>query len=96
LQNRLCDLLGIDFPIVALSHCRDVVAAVTNACGLGVLGAGTHAPDHLEVELSWIDEQVHGRPYGVDLLLPAKYVGSDEGGLNAAAIATRLPAQHRS
>jgi NAD(P)H-dependent flavin oxidoreductase YrpB (nitropropane dioxygenase family) len=87
-------MLGIEFPIVAFSHCRDVVAAVTNAGGLGVLGAGTHSPEHLEMELSWIDEEVRGRPYGVDLLLPGKYEGSDEGGLTREGIAARLPAEH--
>src|SRR5581483_10889453 len=91
-----CDLLGIEFPIVAFSHCRDVVAAVTNAGGLGVLGAGTHSPEHLEMELTWIDQQVRGRPYGVDLLLPAKYEGADSGGLDREAIAARLPAEHKA
>jgi NAD(P)H-dependent flavin oxidoreductase YrpB (nitropropane dioxygenase family) len=94
MRTPVCELLGTEFPIVAFSHCRDVVAAVTNAGGLGVLGAGTHSPEHLEVELSWIDERVKGRPYGVDLLLPAKYEGSDSGGLDRAGIAARLPAEH--
>src|SRR5581483_2395912 len=94
MRTPVCDLLGIEFPILAFSHCRDVVAAVTNAGGLGVLGAGTHSPEHLEMELSWIDDQVKGRPYGVDLLLPAKYEGADSGGLDRDAIAARLPAEH--
>ena len=94
MRTPVCDLLGIEFPIVAFSHCRDVVAAVTNAGGLGVLGAGTHSPEHLEMELTWIDEQVKGRPYGVDLLLPARYEGVDEGGLDREAIAARLPEEH--
>ncbi|OBJ46455.1 monooxygenase [Mycolicibacterium mucogenicum] len=94
MHTPICDQLGIEFPIVAFSHCRDVVAAVTNAGGLGILGAGTHSPEHLEVELSWIDEHVKGRPYGVDLLLPAKYEGATEGGLDREAIAHRLPAEH--
>jgi NAD(P)H-dependent flavin oxidoreductase YrpB (nitropropane dioxygenase family) len=94
MQTPICEVLGIEFPIVAFSHCRDVVAAVTNAGGLGVLGAGTHSPEHLEVELSWIDNEVRGRPYGVDLLLPAKYEGASEGGLDRDAIAKRLPEAH--
>jgi NAD(P)H-dependent flavin oxidoreductase YrpB (nitropropane dioxygenase family) len=64
------DLLGTEYPIVAFSHCRDVVAAVSKAGGLGVLGAVTFTPEQLDVELGWIEEQVGGRPYGVDLLLP--------------------------
>jgi len=44
-------MLGIEFPILAFSHCRDVVAAVTNAGGFGVLGAVAHGPEELEVDL---------------------------------------------
>jgi len=73
MHTEICDRLGIEFPIFAFSHCRDVVAAVTNAGGLGVLGATAHSPSALETDLAWIDEQVHGQPYGVDLLLPANY-----------------------
>ena len=39
MKNRLTEMFGIEFPIFAFSHCRDVVAAVTNAGGMGVLGA---------------------------------------------------------
>jgi NAD(P)H-dependent flavin oxidoreductase YrpB (nitropropane dioxygenase family) len=73
MRTEVCDRLGIEFPIFAFSHCRDVVAAVTNAGGFGVLGATGHSPRTLEIDLAWIDEQVKGKPYGVDLLLPAKY-----------------------
>src|SRR5450432_2629115 len=73
MHTEICDRLGIEFPIFAFSHCRDVVAAVTNAGGFGVLGATGHSPRTLEIDLTWIDEQVKGKPYGVDLLLPAKY-----------------------
>jgi NAD(P)H-dependent flavin oxidoreductase YrpB (nitropropane dioxygenase family) len=66
----LNELLGTEYPIAAFSHCRDVVAAVSNAGGLGVLGAVTYTPEQLDVELSWIEEQIGDRPYGVDLLLP--------------------------
>ena len=73
MHTEVCDRLGIEFPIFAFSHCRDVVAAVTNAGGFGVLGATGHSPRALEIDLLWIDEQVKGKPYGVDLLLPVKY-----------------------
>src|SRR5439155_229429 len=66
-RTRLCDTFGIEFPIFAFSHCRDVVAAVSKAGGLGVLGAlAFPSPEALEVELRWIDEHVGGKPYGVD------------------------------
>ena len=68
-------MLGIEFPLLAFSHCRDVVAAVTNAGGFGVLGASSHSPEDLEHELAWIDDQVGGKPYGVDIVCPEKFEG---------------------
>ncbi|GAC1538524.1 MAG: nitronate monooxygenase family protein [Acidimicrobiales bacterium] len=88
-------MLGVEFPILAFSHCRDVVAAVTNAGGFGVLGAVAHSPEQLEIDLTWIEEQTRGRPYGVDLLLPAKYTGADGGGLDREAITQLLPPEQQ-
>ncbi len=79
MRTQLCDLFGIDVPIFAFSHCRDVVAAVTNAGGFGVLGAVAFSPEQLEIELTWIDEHVAGKPYGVDTVLPMSYEGKDRG-----------------
>jgi len=76
MHNELCERLGIEFPIFAFSHCRDVVAAVTNAGGIGVLGALAFSPEQLELELKWIDEHVNGKPYGVDVVIPASHVGA--------------------
>ena len=89
-------MLGVEFPICAFSHCRDVVAAVTNAGGFGILGAVAHSPKRLESELTWIEEQTGGKPYGVDLLLPPKYVGAEEGGIDATQARTLLPEEHRA
>jgi NAD(P)H-dependent flavin oxidoreductase YrpB (nitropropane dioxygenase family) len=72
MRTDVCDTFGIEFPLFAFSHCRDVVAAVTNAGGLGVLGAVAFSPERLEEELRWIDDHVGGRPYGVDVLVPGK------------------------
>ncbi len=88
-------MFGIDVPIFAFSHCRDVVAAVTKAGGLGVLGAVAHSPRQLEIDLDWIEEEVGGRPYGVDLIVPAKYAGSDDGGLSMSDIGAMIPDDHR-
>lgn len=88
-------MLGVEFPICAFSHCRDVVAAVTNAGGFGILGAVAHSPQRLDAELTWIEQQTGGRPYGVDLLLPPKYVGAESGGIDAAQVAALLPPEHR-
>jgi NAD(P)H-dependent flavin oxidoreductase YrpB (nitropropane dioxygenase family) len=95
-HTPLCDRFGIEFPIFAFSHCRDVVAAVSQAGGFGVLGALAFTPGELEIELKWIDEHVGGKPYGVDLVMPARYVG--KGGGDAAAIANLeklIPDAHR-
>ena len=45
MKSPICDMLGIEFPLLAFSHCRDVVAAVSRAGGFGVLGATAHSPD---------------------------------------------------
>ena len=68
---------------------------MTRAGGFGVLGATSFSPGELEVELRWIDDAVSGMPYGVDMLIPHKYVGSESGGLAAEALAERVPAGHR-
>ncbi len=78
MHTEICDRLGIEFPIFAFTHCRDVVAAVSNAGGFGVLGAVGFSPEQLEVELEWIDEHVGDHPYGVDIVIPGKYEGMEE------------------
>jgi len=55
----------IDFPLFAFSHCRDVVAAVTNAGGFRVLAATAYTPEQLDQELSWIDNYRCTRPADV-------------------------------
>lgn len=96
MRTRVAELLGVEFPICAFSHCRDVVAAVTNAGGFGVLGAVAHSPQRLRSELTWIEEQTGGKPFGVDLLLPPRYVGSERGGIDAAQVYHLLPEEHRA
>jgi NAD(P)H-dependent flavin oxidoreductase YrpB (nitropropane dioxygenase family) len=77
-RTQICKTLGIEFPIFAFSHCRDVVAAVGKAGGFGVLGAVGFPPDQLEIELKWIDEHIGDHPYGVDIVIPGKYEGMGE------------------
>jgi NAD(P)H-dependent flavin oxidoreductase YrpB (nitropropane dioxygenase family) len=95
MRTAATDLLGIDIPIFAFSHCRDVVAAVTNAGGCGVLGAVAHSPEQLDIDLTWIEQEVAGKPYGVDLLVPEVFAGSEEGGLDRDAVAAHIPDEHR-
>jgi NAD(P)H-dependent flavin oxidoreductase YrpB (nitropropane dioxygenase family) len=96
MRTRVAEMLGVEFPICAFSHCRDVVAAVSNAGGFGILGAVAHSPTRLESELTWIEEQTGGKPYGVDLLLPPKYVGDDRGGVDGKQARELLPEEHRA
>jgi NAD(P)H-dependent flavin oxidoreductase YrpB (nitropropane dioxygenase family) len=72
-------MFGIEFPIFAFTHCRDVAAAVSRAGGLGVLGALAFSPEQLEIELSWIDEHCDGKPYGVDVVVPVKSADREAG-----------------
>ena len=95
MKTQICDQYGIEFPLFAFSHCRDVVAAVSNAGGMGVLGGVAFRPDQLEKELCWIDDHVNGKPYGVDIIVPAKYEGKGEN-LTRDQLAQRIPDEHRA
>jgi len=94
-KSEICDQYGIDFPLFAFSHCRDVVAAVSGAGGFGVLGGVAFTPEQLEQELCWIDEHVNGKPYGVDIIVPAKFEGKGEH-LSAGQLADRIPEDYRT
>lgn len=92
MRTRICDDFGIEFPIFAFSHCRDVVAAVSRAGGFGVLGALAFTPEQLELELRWIDANIDGKPYGVDVVMPASYAGGD---VNEEQLQAMIPQAHR-
>src|SRR5690242_6553835 len=77
MRTPICNDLGIEYPIFAFTHCRDVVVAVSKAGGFGVLGAVGFTPEQLEIELNWIDEHIGDHPYGVDIVIPNKYEGMD-------------------
>lgn len=97
MKTRICEMFGIDLPIFAFSHCRDVVVEVSKAGGFGVLGALYFTPEELEVELSWIDEHVGDRPYGVDVVMPASYAGAgnlDPETMNQT-LQAMIPQEHR-
>lgn len=97
MRTQICDDLGIEFPIFAFTHCRDVVVAVSKAGGFGVLGAVGFTPEQLEIELNWIDENIGDHPYGVDIVIPNKYEGmnSDMSGEDLAEMLRKMvPQQH--
>ena len=93
MNSKICEMLDIEFPLVAFTHCRDVVVAVSKAGGCGVLGAVGMSPEQLEKELKWIDEHIDGKPYGVDVLIPNKMVGKDEK-FDADKLAKMIPQEY--
>ena len=71
-----------------------MVAAVSRAGGLGVLGALAFSNEQLEVELRWLDEHVGGKPYGVDVVMPASL--ADQPAFDKAAFEAMIPERHRA
>ena len=94
MRTPLCDQLGIEFPIFAFTHCRDVVAAVSKAGGMGVLGAVAHSPESLDVDLEWIEAEVGDKPYGVDVIIPASLAGSSGTDFTLDDVRQLIPATH--
>lgn len=78
MKSRLCEMFGIEAPIFAFSHCRDVVVEVSKAGGMGVLGMARMSPERLREELKWIDEHIEGKPYGIDVLMPTTFQEAGE------------------
>ena len=95
MPTQVTQMFGIEYPIFAFTHCRDVVVAVSKAGGLGVLGAAIHSDERLEIDLQWVDEQLGDIPYGVDLMMPANYVGAEKGGLDQKSLKDYIPDEHR-
>ncbi|MEM1139178.1 MAG: nitronate monooxygenase [Pseudomonadota bacterium] len=91
MNSKICEMLGIEFPLLAFSHCRDVVAAVSKAGGMGVFGAVMYTPEQLREELAWIDAHCNGKPYGLDLIVPNKILAEAAAGLDEAALLAALP-----
>jgi NAD(P)H-dependent flavin oxidoreductase YrpB (nitropropane dioxygenase family) len=72
-RTTLCELLGIEHPIVGFTPSEHVAAAISRAGGLGVLGCVRfNDPAELDAVLDWMDASTGGRPYGVDVVMPAR------------------------
>jgi NAD(P)H-dependent flavin oxidoreductase YrpB (nitropropane dioxygenase family) len=97
IRTPLSDELGIEHPIYAFTVHKEVAAAVSRAGGLGVLGALRFSPEELEQELTWMDEHVDGKPYGVDVVMPASYAGAGIGDLGElmGQLQGMIPDEHR-
>lgn len=92
MRTELCDRFGIEYPIFVFTPSEKVAAAVSKAGGLGVLGCVRfNAADDLEDVLCWMDENTDGKPYGVDVVMPAKV--PQEG--TAVDIDKLIPQSHR-
>jgi NAD(P)H-dependent flavin oxidoreductase YrpB (nitropropane dioxygenase family) len=84
--------LGIEYPIFGFTPSERVAAAISRAGGLGVLGCVRfNDPAELDAVLTWMDAHTDGKPYGVDVVMPAKV--PVEG--SAADIASMIPPGHR-
>ncbi len=95
MHNTLCDMYEIDTPIFAFSHSPAVVAAVSKAGGFGVLGAAAMGAEQLDQALQMLSRECAGRSFGVDLIIPEKYVGREEGGFSLEELQKRIPQGHR-
>jgi NAD(P)H-dependent flavin oxidoreductase YrpB (nitropropane dioxygenase family) len=72
-RTSLCKLLDIEYPIVGFSPSEHVAAAISRAGGLGVLGCVRfNDPAELDAALTWMDAHTDGRPYGIDVVMPAR------------------------
>lgn len=97
MQTQFSKQLGVETPIFAFTHCRDVVVAVSKAGGIGVLGAVGFSAAQLKEELDWIDAHIGDHIYGVDTAIPQKYEGMDKTSPEelVAMLQDAIPEQHR-
>ena len=93
MRTAFTDLAGVPYPIVGFNRSPAVVAAVSNAGGLGVLAASVYTPEELDAQLTWIEEQTAGKPYGVDLLVPEKFAPGDPDNL-VGSLRAQIPGEH--
>lgn len=94
MNSKICEMLDIEFPLLAFTHCRDVVVAVSKAGGMGVFGAVNLPPDRLKEELDWIVANIDGKPFGVDLIVPNKIEGKDDA-FDPQKMLQAVPEEHK-
>jgi NAD(P)H-dependent flavin oxidoreductase YrpB (nitropropane dioxygenase family) len=92
MHSIICERLGIEFPLVGFNHCRDVIVEIGKTGCLGVLGAAGLTPERLDYELTWIEERLGDRPYGVDLIVPTSMAEQSQ---TPRPIAEVVPEAHR-
>lgn len=94
MKSPVCEMFGIEFPLFAFSHCRDVVAAVSRAGGFGVLGATAHTPASVRQELRWIQDHCDGKPFGIDVLIPENMATAGESHVTYNSLRSRVPERY--
>ncbi|SNT50584.1 NAD(P)H-dependent flavin oxidoreductase [Rhodococcoides kyotonense] len=93
MHTDLCEKFGIDYPIYGFTPSEHVAAAISRAGGLGVLGCVRfNDADELDAVLTWMDDNTDGKPYGVDIVMPAKI--PTEGA--AVDLDRLIPPEHRA
>ncbi|MGW5287884.1 NAD(P)H-dependent flavin oxidoreductase [Rhodococcus pyridinivorans] len=93
MQTGLSKKFGIEYPIFGFTPSEHVAAAISRAGGLAVLGCVRfNDPEELDAVLTWMDENTDGKPYGVDIVMPAKV--PTEG--TAVDLDKLIPAEHRA
>ncbi|MDX2592433.1 MULTISPECIES: nitronate monooxygenase [Streptomyces] len=92
MQTELSRKLGVEHAVFGFTPFPAVAAAISRAGGFGVLGAVRYtAPDELKRDLDWIEAHAEGRPYGLDVVMPAKKVE----GVTEADVEAMIPEGHR-
>jgi NAD(P)H-dependent flavin oxidoreductase YrpB (nitropropane dioxygenase family) len=92
-RTAVSEQLGITHPIFGFTPSEHVAAAISRAGGLGVLGCVRfNEADELDAVLNWMDENTDGKPYGVDIVMPAKV--PEEG--TASDLGKYIPDGHRA
>jgi NAD(P)H-dependent flavin oxidoreductase YrpB (nitropropane dioxygenase family) len=97
MQTELSKKLGVEHAIFGFTPFPAVAAAISRAGGFGVLGAVRYtAPDDLKRDLDWIEANVDGKPYGLDVVMPAKKVEAPKNQtLTEADVEAMIPEGHR-
>ncbi|MFD9431073.1 NAD(P)H-dependent flavin oxidoreductase [Streptomyces sp. NPDC060002] len=92
MQTELSKQLGVEHAVFGFTPFPAVAAAISRAGGFGVLGAVRYtAPDDLRRDLDWIEAHVDGKPYGLDVVMPAKKIE----GVTEADVEAMIPPAHR-
>ncbi|AQA10357.1 nitronate monooxygenase [Streptomyces samsunensis] len=93
MQTELSARLGVEHAVFGFTPFPAVAAAISRAGGLGVLGAVRYgAGEELARDLDWMEEHTDGKPYGLDVVMPAKKVE----GVTEADIEAMIPEGHRA